>query len=56
MLQGVDNVDEENLPDPVQVAFYAKGIFEYYKEREVMNLNKVIILIFGIKEPILETF
>ena len=31
----IDDIDEENLGDPVQVSFYAKDIFNYYKEREV---------------------
>ncbi|KAH3809802.1 G2/mitotic-specific cyclin-B3-like [Dreissena polymorpha] len=30
----VDDVDTENLGDPVQVALYAFDIFKYYKERE----------------------
>lgn len=32
----VDNVDEENMKDPVQVALYAWDIFKYYKERELL--------------------
>ncbi|XP_041358815.1 G2/mitotic-specific cyclin-B3-like [Gigantopelta aegis] len=31
----IDDIDVENLGDPVQVSFYAKDIFNYYKEREV---------------------
>lgn len=30
----VDDVDKENMQDPVQVALYAWDIFKYYKERE----------------------
>lgn len=36
---GVDDVDKENLSDPVQVSMYAFDIFQYYKEREVRNLG-----------------
>ena len=42
----IDDIDEENLGDPVQVSFYAKDIFNYYKEREVSRgfVNKLCIL------------
>ncbi|KAK3598564.1 hypothetical protein CHS0354_009755 [Potamilus streckersoni] len=33
--QAFDDVDKENLGDPVQVAVYAFDIFQYYKEREL---------------------
>ncbi|XP_052785190.1 G2/mitotic-specific cyclin-B3-like isoform X2 [Mya arenaria] len=36
VLEGIDDVDKENLQDPVQVALYAFHIFEYYKERELL--------------------
>lgn len=34
-LQDIDDVDKENMHDPVQVALYAWDIFQYYKDREV---------------------
>lgn len=34
-MKDIDDVDKENMQDPVQVALYAWDIFKYYKEREV---------------------
>ncbi|XP_053403016.1 G2/mitotic-specific cyclin-B3-like [Mercenaria mercenaria] len=33
--QDIDDVDKENMQDPVQVALYAWDIFKYYKDREL---------------------
>jgi len=37
--EGVDDVDKENMNDPIQAAMYAFNIFQYYKEREVRTLQ-----------------
>jgi hypothetical protein len=36
LFKDIDDVDKENMQDPVQVALYAWDIFKYYKEREVI--------------------
>ena len=40
MFQNVDDVDKENISDPVQVPLYAREIFQYYKDREVNVCKK----------------